>query len=763
MSAFEDVFEQSIFAATSSFASMPAPLLPADNMHVTLLCAVLHNHISSVEVLHEYGLHSEENAEEGTVSWDAAGSTVRNFLLVHIRELYDDITRPSSPIWNTRPATVYRLHELFGGRPWHTILELLLHEMAHPPGHMVCDSLVHLRDIVDVQLIYIRELVEAKLLTQFPHLSPFTPTAVYMHKAEAIDRLAEMFHSPPSVVMRSIEAYEAKDSIQWPVVFTSLMHALSGSLRATHVGSKHEKSLKACVDTRNWVLQDLRNISYSSEGVMISAPDELLNSETIVAMCSLLRWVLSHRVNSSIPPIRLERIEAMCAAFPLVLTSFCSRLRDSEVNLSDVTTATLLESSHFADGPDMATFIVEAVRLCITVQRQSVFLNVYHFVKHMHTVPRSWRCEGEKAPPHLIARPDPYSLKLAAPRIEMEMCGCKACQSLALGIGYPEQLALAFLSPSPWSLYERLCREPYFRLHYDLVYKMLWTAAFSARREQFISTGAAAAACKRRRAAITCEICFVEEPCVVVEGGCPLHPQCLNCFLTGKEHMIIDMFLKGVICTSALERCPFPDCSHVHSYPAWKAYLAKETTAMVHFLLSKTPGLTCAACSLSILPAFDNTVATCQHCSSQTCMQCLALAHVGEVCPVSFLRSLGTTPDVVLSEARMQKCPGCGAHCVKATGCNHMRCTCGTHWCWLCNAAISSTNPSAHFTDVIGGSPDMPCTQFKYSLKSETARMEGVIRGRTDIPHELKEVCVAMLRGVDTAASVFTPLSEHDL
>lgn len=41
-------------------------------------------------------------------------------------------------------------------------------------------------------------------------------------------------------------------------------------------------------------------------------------------------------------------------------------------------------------------------------------------------------------------------------------------------------------------------------------------------------------------------------------------------------------------------------------------------------------------------------------------------------------------------------CPKCNIITHKFVGCDHMRCSCGTHWCWRCNGVRSSANPYHH-------------------------------------------------------------------
>ncbi|KAI5820070.1 RWD domain-containing protein [Pyronema omphalodes] len=42
-------------------------------------------------------------------------------------------------------------------------------------------------------------------------------------------------------------------------------------------------------------------------------------------------------------------------------------------------------------------------------------------------------------------------------------------------------------------------------------------------------------------------------------------------------------------------------------------------------------------------------------------------------------------------------CPTCNSPTLKSHGCNHMICTCATHFCFLCSAYLDASNPYSHF------------------------------------------------------------------
>ncbi|KAJ3038737.1 translation termination inhibitor protein itt1 [Rhizophlyctis rosea] len=48
-------------------------------------------------------------------------------------------------------------------------------------------------------------------------------------------------------------------------------------------------------------------------------------------------------------------------------------------------------------------------------------------------------------------------------------------------------------------------------------------------------------------------------------------------------------------------------------------------------------------------------------------------------------------------------CPTCEISVLKSDGCNHMTCSCGTHFCYLCGAYLDKRRPYMHFNQL--GSP----------------------------------------------------------
>ncbi|QKF93506.1 IBR domain-containing protein [Fadolivirus algeromassiliense] len=43
-----------------------------------------------------------------------------------------------------------------------------------------------------------------------------------------------------------------------------------------------------------------------------------------------------------------------------------------------------------------------------------------------------------------------------------------------------------------------------------------------------------------------------------------------------------------------------------------------------------------------------------------------------------------------------RRCPGCRSYTEKTDGCDHMTCSCNTHWCWRCQQRLDPADPYAH-------------------------------------------------------------------
>ena len=83
------------------------------------------------------------------------------------------------------------------------------------------------------------------------------------------------------------------------------------------------------------------------------------------------------------------------------------------------------------------------------------------------------------------------------------------------------------------------------------------------------------------------------------------------------------------------------------------------------------------------------------------CSECKTKWHKGKDCDTNSLIEL-------FKDYHLKKCPTCGALTEKKLGCNHMKCKCGTHWCWFCKKAFKSEKE--HYG--VNG----PCSNLHYTF-----------------------------------------------
>ncbi|KAG8630647.1 hypothetical protein KVT40_002266 [Elsinoe batatas] len=88
-------------------------------------------------------------------------------------------------------------------------------------------------------------------------------------------------------------------------------------------------------------------------------------------------------------------------------------------------------------------------------------------------------------------------------------------------------------------------------------------------------------------------------------------------------------------------------------------------------------------CSAFISPnSFVNDVGTCRTCGSLTCSMCKSEGHGGD-CPAD---ADGQIVLRVARESNWQRCFQCRQIVELDTGCNHITCRCGAHFCYVCGA-----------------------------------------------------------------------------
>lgn len=89
------------------------------------------------------------------------------------------------------------------------------------------------------------------------------------------------------------------------------------------------------------------------------------------------------------------------------------------------------------------------------------------------------------------------------------------------------------------------------------------------------------------------------------------------------------------------------------------------------------------SCGIFIPPsqAQGPDLVECSRCATATCRHCRNRSHLGTDCPAD----IATQQVKTLATAQGWKaCPGCSRIAEKISGCLHMRCRCGTEFCYGC-------------------------------------------------------------------------------
>ncbi|XP_035210311.1 ATP-dependent RNA helicase DEAH12, chloroplastic-like isoform X1 [Stegodyphus dumicola] len=86
---------------------------------------------------------------------------------------------------------------------------------------------------------------------------------------------------------------------------------------------------------------------------------------------------------------------------------------------------------------------------------------------------------------------------------------------------------------------------------------------------------------------------------------------------------------------------------------------------------------------------------TCPLCRNEICLNCNVIYHHGYTCEMYTQSKLD--PDYSFkvwqkTTTQCKRCPNCQAAVEKSSGCNHMTCKCGAHFCWICVRLFRSGN-----------------------------------------------------------------------
>lgn len=138
--------------------------------------------------------------------------------------------------------------------------------------------------------------------------------------------------------------------------------------------------------------------------------------------------------------------------------------------------------------------------------------------------------------------------------------------------------------------------------------------------------------------------------------------------------------------------------------------------------------------------AGNDLLAVCEDCSFAFCSRCYQGWH-GEFAYCTPKTNTGELTEedkksLEYLKAHSTPCPTCAAPCQKTHGCNHMICfKCRSHFCYLCSAWLSPTNPYQHYNE-----EKTWCYMRLWEL--EEGDGEGVVAGGdrpVEIPEEEEE------------------------
>ena len=88
-------------------------------------------------------------------------------------------------------------------------------------------------------------------------------------------------------------------------------------------------------------------------------------------------------------------------------------------------------------------------------------------------------------------------------------------------------------------------------------------------------------------------------------------------------------------------------------------------------------------------------------CEAISCRICRKATHIPMTCDEAKAEEGADERHLIeeaMTEAMKRACPGCKNPIMKVSGCNHMHCRCGTHFCDHCGKQLPRTNPYSHFS-----------------------------------------------------------------
>ena len=717
----------------------------------------------------------EEDGADVDLTWEAAAAAAMATLLRLWKRFHGSMVAPGAPARALTAADALTFAGQRGCAPAEYALRAMMRALVPRKTSNHFYDPITLVDF-DIMTAPAGAALQRQLRKRYAHA-----TMPLLHKAEAVERMAEMWACEIGAVELHLSRQELQGKLHWPACLVQVMCLFATFQPPLQTLTTEQVRCAALCRARGAVVRALSRDRV--EEFVIPGEERLTDFlDTVTKALLLLHKCLLHTCYVISNPYDATLLRAAIEEFPKELYKYWQHCLPVLATGDAAAYATQLGTF----DAKWRRLLAASVRVnTVAGARPQYVFSLYGFAcalgrKPVATGVRTVHCTDMDWPAWT-----PATAVLMSGVFPPDAATC-ASPCLPLVCLPPSvDKHLAFAPPSPRLLFTKVYRlgDATTSSWVD-AFAMVWGAAHTARRNcealgsMVWMSGSLPPTLRRSKrsrgemlAGAACLACTVEHS--RLPDGCPAHPMCCQCYLTCKELLLMERLrMRGsvvgtatagvtAVVTAVVTACCVPGCAHVHSLDTLRALLTSDMRTVLHMVLRAPPAVACAFCSGPIVFEAGDTVAACGQCRMETCKQCLGLAHPGEVCSAAFLREAGTTPDVILSEAKMQRCPGCAAPTVKSDGCNHMTCTgCGCHWCWLCGAGVDVRDPSAHFADVEGGTPGAACQMLQYSTASEISRIVAVIQRRTDISDELKTYCIDAVSGRQRSGTLAHTLAD---
>jgi ariadne-1 len=186
-----------------------------------------------------------------------------------------------------------------------------------------------------------------------------------------------------------------------------------------------------------------------------------------------------------------------------------------------------------------------------------------------------------------------------------------------------------------------------------------------------------------------CGICYdeiVRDDIIALDCG---HSFCLDCWV-----QYLETFGKQGKYAQLKMCCPQQGCvcrvlpAHLESISKALQVEWQDTfsNAFLEYACQACPAQTCQFVATTSLVEHDDvaTSCCCLGCNQVFCFGCREKPHEPATCEDVAEWTVLQQESELYVRKNTKPCPGCRAPIEKAQGCNHMTCTCGVQFCWLC-------------------------------------------------------------------------------